>query len=179
MRLRRVFPFAPARPTSNGFLTNIQRETFLGARIVAPPCFAVSQIVGTSDLVATDYAKSPEKEQRNSPLHLIQQCLERAEPNAWSAAAIAKHCRPILRKLDQEFSKGAGKSPKAWLIKECQKPAIRLLQAGRWLEQTAAFPAKKLPSFFSRECKKHSRRSRSQYMTLKMSSSGGKCRIKL
>jgi AraC-like DNA-binding protein len=72
----------------------------------------------------------------------------------WSVAALAKRLSVSTETLRQYFLKHQGKPPRAWLLRERQRQAVRLLNGGLSVKQTALSLGYKQQTNFCRWFKK-------------------------
>lgn len=90
----------------------------------------------------------------NNRLHQTPNWPDLARQTHWSAAALAKECQVSLRTLERFFYGTLGKSPHVWLSEERQQQAIKLLDDGYSVKETAALLGYKHATHFSREFKR-------------------------
>jgi AraC-like DNA-binding protein len=90
----------------------------------------------------------------NSRLHYIQNWPELASEAGWCANTLAKNCGVSLRTLERFFLKEMGKCPKAWLSEQRQQRAVRQLQDGSSVKETAGNLDYKHPSHLTNSFKK-------------------------
>jgi AraC-like DNA-binding protein len=91
----------------------------------------------------------------NTKLNHIQNWPELARVANWCANTLAKNCSVSLRTLERYFLKEMGKCPKAWLSEQRQQRAIKLLQDGSSVKETAGRLDYKHPHHLSRDFKEH------------------------
>ena len=72
----------------------------------------------------------------------------------WSVSTPAKKCGVSVSTLERHFLDQMGKSPKAWLTEQRQKPAHELLDHGSPVKEAADQAGYRQASTFSREFKK-------------------------
>jgi AraC family transcriptional activator FtrA len=87
---------------------------------------------------------------------------ELAEQAKWSASILAKKCGVSVRTLHRHFRKTTGESTKTLLEEKRQKNAIKLLENGFSIKETAAFLGYKQPNNFTRYYKSQTGISPSQ-----------------
>jgi transcriptional regulator GlxA family with amidase domain len=90
----------------------------------------------------------------SSRLHRIQNWPELARSANWSVAVVAKNCSVSVRTLERYFLMQLGESPKSWLKQQRQLHAVKLLQDGRSVKETAAYLGYKYAHHLSRDLNK-------------------------
>lgn len=89
----------------------------------------------------------------NSRLHQAQDWPELARQAHWSAALLAKQCKVSERTLERHFHEEMGVCPQHWLFEQRQLRAIKLLQNGKSVKETAIILCYKHATHFSRDFK--------------------------
>lgn len=90
----------------------------------------------------------------NTKLKHVENWLELAKEADWSAAKMAEMCNVSVRTLERYFLQQMQKPPKAWLIDQRQKRAMKLLNTGFSVKQVTSELNYQHASTFSREFKK-------------------------
>jgi AraC-like DNA-binding protein len=90
----------------------------------------------------------------NYKLNHDQDWLELAREANWSVSKLAKRCNVSLRTLERHFLKTTGKTPKAWLVEYRQKQAVKFLDNGSSVKETASLVGYRHATTFAREFKK-------------------------
>lgn len=83
-----------------------------------------------------------------------EEWLELAKQASWSASQLANGCNVTVRTLHRHFSKGVGKSLKAWLGEHRERLGDELLRNGASVKETATYLGYKQPNNFARHYKK-------------------------
>ena len=91
----------------------------------------------------------------NTKLNYIQNWPELAEEANWSGRTLARNCGISLRTLQRHFLEKMRKTPKVWLDEQRHRQAVKLLQDGSSIKETAAHLGYKHAHHFSRNFKKH------------------------
>jgi AraC-like DNA-binding protein len=91
----------------------------------------------------------------NSKLQYVEDWVELASKTKWSAEALAKKCGVSERTLRRHFLKETGANLRIWLAERRQQHALKLLQNGSSVKETAASLGYKQPANFSRKYKSH------------------------
>lgn len=73
----------------------------------------------------------------------------------WNVAALARKKGVSKRTLERLFAKEKGKKPKAWLVELRQSWAVKLLNNGCSVKETASHLGYLYPTHFSREFKRY------------------------
>jgi AraC-like DNA-binding protein len=91
----------------------------------------------------------------NTLFNHVQDWLALARQANWSVGKLAKLCNVSTRTLERQFLKNMGKTPRGWLSEQRQHQAMRFLQDGSSVKETAARLGYKYATNFTRKFKKH------------------------
>ena len=91
----------------------------------------------------------------NSKLNHIHDWLKVARRAGWSVKGMAAHCGVSVRSLQRHFVKTMGQTPLAWLNEHRQKHAVKLLQDGSTIKETASELGYNHGTHLTRDFKKH------------------------
>jgi AraC-like DNA-binding protein len=90
----------------------------------------------------------------NLRLTQIQHLPELARQAKWSVTRLAKSSGVSVRTLERHFRETYGETPKAWLVEQRHKQALKLLRAGASVKEAAARIGYRHATTFAREFKK-------------------------